>query len=69
MNFHNHRLKSDGFCKDCGIREKDIPPTDPFCDGCDDPDDWIDRSNQAHSSNVAGYLAGIQYMASIGKLR
>jgi hypothetical protein len=58
-----HKFNSDGFCKDCGVRESNSE--DPFCDGDDDPDAWIDERHPAYSPTVAGYLAGVQYMAGI----
>lgn len=61
MDYPEHRFNSDGFCKDCGIRESKAP--DPVCDGGDDFDAWIDESHPAYGPTIAGYLAGLQYMA------
>ena len=58
-----HRFNSDGFCKECGIRE--AKATDPFCDGDEDPGAWIDESHPAYGPTVAGYLAGVQFMAAL----
>ncbi len=60
-----HRFNSDGFCKDCGIAKSKAD--DPFCDGDDDPGALIDASHPAYGPTVAGYLAGVQYMAAIRK--
>ncbi len=62
-----HRYNSDGFCKDCGMHEDKEEKDDPFCDGDEDPDAWIDATHPAYGPRVAGYLAGVQYMAKIGK--
>jgi hypothetical protein len=61
-----HRYNSDGFCKDCGASEG--KESDQFCDGDDDPGAWIGAEHPAYGPTVAGYLAGMQYMAKIGKL-
>ena len=60
-----HRFNSDGFCKDCGLRESKVDPFDPFCDGDDDPGAWIGEEHPAYGPTVAGYLAGVQYMAAL----
>ena len=64
MEYPEHRFK-DGFCKDCGVSE--AKATDKFCDGDDDPGAYIDDSHPAYGPTVAGYLAGIQYLAKIHK--
>ena len=65
MEYPEHRFNSDGFCKDCGVSK--ARATDKFCDGDDDPGAYIDDSHPASASAVAGYLAGIQYLAKINK--
>lgn len=65
MAYQKHRFNSDGFCKDCGIAES--KDGDPFCDGDEYPDAWIDSHHPAYGPTVAGYLAGIQYLAAIRK--
>lgn len=60
-----HRYNSDGYCKDCGVPESKA--VDPFCDVDDDPGAWIDETHPAYGPRVAGYLAGVQYMAKIRK--
>ncbi len=62
-----HRFNSDGFCKECGMRESEVEDTDPFCDGPDDSVGFIAPDNPASGPLVAGYLAGLMYMAEIGK--
>lgn len=61
-----HRFNSDGRCKDCGISE--LTAADRFCDGSDDLDLWLTEDSPAYRPTVAGYLAGLQYLASIRKL-
>lgn len=60
-----HRYDSEGCCKDCYASKSE--EIDPFCDGDDDPGAWIGEEHPAYRPTVAGYLAGIRYMASIGK--
>lgn len=58
-----HEFNSDGFCKECGVSERNTD--DPFCDGSDDPDDWLEKENPAYSLNVSLYLLDVQFKAML----